>query len=198
MKIIGICGSPKRKHSSSLFALELAMLECERQGIATEVIELGKYKFSPCMDCGGCRDKLTCSQKDDFLNEILPKISDPDVKGFIFSSPVYFGGMTAQMKMLFDRAVALRRNGFLWENKVASAITIGGSRNGGQELTSMDIVKACMIHSMIIAPDASPTSHFGGNLWARHEGGVENDQMGIATAKNTGKKVVELVKKLNR
>jgi hypothetical protein len=61
----------------------------------------------------------------------------------------------------------------------------------------MDIVKNCLIHGMIVVPDAPPTSHFGGMLWSGIPDGIDRDEMGIKTAVNLGKKVAEIVKKLH-
>jgi len=185
-KILGICGSPNKEKSTTLFALKKSLEVCANEGFETELIELSRYSFSGCIDCGACKKKLTCSQKDDFKEQLIPILSDPDISGFIFASPVYFGGVTGQMKTFIDRAVIFRRNGFLFANKVAGALTVGRSRNGGQELASFDIVRAALIHGMVVVPDAAPTSHFGANLWSGHTEGIEGDTTGLDTAVNLG------------
>lgn len=197
MKIVGICGSPKKEGSTTLVGLKKAMAQIEEQGLDTEIIELSQYEMSGCDACGDCKKTGYCSINDEFSSKVFNILNDPDVKGFIFASPVYFGGVTSQMKTLIDRCVVFRRRGFDWENKVAGVLTIGNSRNGGQELTAMDLVAFALIHGMVVVPDASPTSHFGGILHAGCEGGVHNDEIGIQTAVNLGKKVAEITKKIN-
>lgn len=197
MKIIGICGSPKKKDSTTLFSLKKAMEECAAEGFETEIINLAEYTFNGCGDCGYCKEKLGCSQKDDFTTEILPKLNDPSIKGMILASPVYFGGVTSQMKAFMDRSVPFRRNGYMFADMVAGALTVGRSRNGGQELAAMDIVKNCMIQGMTVVPDGIPTSHFGANLWSGKPEGIETDEIGIQTAVNLGKRVAQTAKKLN-
>jgi multimeric flavodoxin WrbA len=122
-------------------------------------------------------------------------LKDPEISGIIFASPVYFGGVTGQMKSFIDRAVIFRRNGFLFADKVAGALTVGHSRNGGQELSTLDIVKAALIHGMVVVPDAAPTCHFGANLWSGHPNTIEGDDVGIATATNLGKNMARHAKK---
>ena len=178
-----------------MFALKKALDVCAGDGFDTDIIELSNYKFGGCIDCGACRKKLTCSQNDDFKEHLIPKLSDPEIAGIIFASPVYFGGITGQLKTFIDRAVIFRRNGFMFANKVAGALTVGHSRHGGQELSALDIVKAALIHGMVVVPDASPTSHFGGNLWSGHQGGIEEDEAGIATATNLGVNMARHAKK---
>lgn len=197
MKVIGICGSPKKEGSTTLIGLKKAINEVQKQGLESEIIELSKYKFFGCDACNNCKKTGFCSIDDDFTNKILPMLDNNDNKGFIFASPVYFGGVTSQMKAFIDRCVVFRRRGYEWENKVAGVITIGNSRNGGQELAAMDLVTFSMIHGMIVVPDASPTSHFGGIMHAGCDGGVTNDRIGLETSTNLGKKVGEITLKLN-
>ena len=192
MKIIGVSASPKKRISTTRFALEKALESVEKQGVETLHINLAEYAFNGCHDCGLCRSKLTCSQKDDYTEILLPLLSDPEVIGFIFATPVYFGGMSSQLKAFFDRTLPIRRNGFLWDKKVAGTITVGAARHGGQELAAFDIIKAALISGMTIVPDASPTSHFGGALWSKIEGGIEADELGILQAQNIGKRVAEV------
>lgn len=196
--ILGICGSPKKKGSTTLFALKKALSAAEKTGVKTRLLKLADYKFSGCIDCGGCRSKLECSLKDDFSLKIFPILRDPEIKGFIYASPVYFGGVTAQIKAFIDRCVLFRRNDFLFEDKVAGVLTVGKSRHGGQELAALDLIKNCLIQGMIVVPDASPTSHFGGLLWSGKPEGIEKDKMGIQTAHNLGKKVALTIKKLHK
>lgn len=196
MKIIGICGSPRKKDSTTLFGLQKALEACAKEGFETEIINLSEYTFGGCTDCDFCRSQLNCLLEDDYTTHILPKLTDNSIVAIIFASPVYFGGVTSQMKAFMDRSVLFRRNGFRWERMVAGALTVGRSRNGGQELAAMDIVKNCMIQGMTIVPDASPTSHFGANLWSGKPDGIETDEIGIQTAINLGKRVAQTAKKL--
>jgi multimeric flavodoxin WrbA len=196
--ILGICGSPKKKGSTTLFALKKALSAAEKTGVKTRLLKLADYNFSGCIDCGECMSKLECSLKDDFSLKIFPILMDPEIKGFIYASPVYFGGVTAQIKAFIDRCVLFRRNDFLFEDKVAGVLTVGKSRNGGQELAALDLIKNCLIQGMIVVPDASPTSHFGGLLWSGKPEGIEKDEMGIQTAHNMGKKVALTIKKLHK
>jgi multimeric flavodoxin WrbA len=198
MKVLGICGSPKKKNSTTMFALEKAMAAVKESGLESQILVLSQYTFSGCVDCGACRKQLDCSIDDDFKNSILPVLKDHEIKGMIYASPVYFGGVTWLMKAFLDRSLLFRRNDFKFEDRVAGVLTVGKSRHGGQELAAMDLVKNCLIHGMIVVPDGPPTSHFGGMLWSGIPDGIENDQMGIETAVNLGKKVAEIVKKMHQ
>ena len=197
MKVIGICGSPNGAESTSLFGLKTALAEVEAAGVETEIIALGEHTFGGCIDCGACRNKLCCSQDDDFTNKIIEKLDDPEIAGFIFSTPVYFGGITAQLKTFIDRAVIFRRNGFRFEDKVAGAISVGCFPHGGQGVGLVGLIQKCTGPGPIVVPEAAPTSHFGSALWSGHPEGIESDAEGMATAKNVGKKVAQVCLKLH-
>ncbi len=193
MKIIGISASP-RKNKSTLFLLNQCLDEAkqtaEKSGrdLSVEVIDLAPLKFGGCIACGYCQKGVQCSQEDDF-QPLIAKLSDPDLCGIIVATPVYMGCMSAQAKAFIDRSVLFRRNGFLFKNILGGAIAVGGSRNGGQELTVQAVHAGMMIHDMIIVGDGD---HFGGTAWGSHPDGYECDETGINTVKNLGRRMVEL------
>lgn len=198
MKIIAICGSP-RKHKTTQWALEqsLSAAREELPGLETELILLADKNISGCTSCGHCRNNFGCSIKDDFI-PIMEKLKDPLVKGILLGSPVYMGGMTAQLKAFLDRTVLFRRQGFRFKNLIGGALTIGGSRNGGQDLTLQNIHASMMIHDMIVVGDGFQTAHFGGAGWANVPGGLEEDPHSVDTFRNLGKRMAETIQLLKK
>lgn len=160
--------------------------------IGTEIIDLAGKKISGCIACDKCKKGLQCSIQDDF-QPILEKLDDPELAGLIISTPVYMGSMTSQVKAFIDRTVSFRRNGFLFRDKLGGVIAVGGSRNGGQELTVQAVHAGMMIHDMIIVGDGG---HFGGAAWGNFPEGYKKDQEGIATARNLGKRMAEVAVKM--
>ncbi len=199
LKILGISASP-RKEKSTHFLLEHCLEEIEEisaatgKPIATEIINLAGKKINGCIACDKCKKGVLCSQEDDF-QEIIPLLSDPALKGIILATPVYMGSMTSQAKAFLDRTVLFRRNGFLFKNLLGGVITVGGSRNGGQELTIQAAHAAMMIHDMIIVGDGL---HFGGTAWSNHPAGYESDETGIETARLTGKRMAEVARMMHQ
>ncbi|MBM9603702.1 flavodoxin family protein [Desulfopila inferna] len=193
MKILGISASPRRDKSSH-FLLQQCLDEIEKSSVVldapikTEIIDLSGLRISGCVACGKCNKGVLCSQDDDF-QQILPKLADPLLRGIVISTPVYMGSMTSQAKAFLDRTVLFRRNGFLLKNVLGSVLAVGGSRNGGQELTIQGVHAAMMIHDMIIIGDGD---HFGGIGWSNHPEGYEHDEVGIKTAHKTGKRMAEV------
>ncbi len=87
--------------------------------------------------------------KDDFIN----------AAGIIAGSPVYFGGMAAELKAVFDKFVSTRKN---MENKVGAAFTTSKYHTGGKETTMMSIIQCMLIYGMIIVGDPiSASGHYG-------------------------------------
>ena len=198
MKIIGISASP-RKNKSTYFLLEQCLhevkytAESSEKNIEVELIDLAPLKFHGCISCDKCKKGVLCSQQDDYQS-LIPKLADPEVIGIIVATPVYMGCMSSQAKAFLDRTVLFRRNGFMFKNKIGGVIAVGGSRNGGQELTIQAVHAAMMIHDMIIVGDGD---HFGGAAWGNHPDGYQGDTTGIATAKNLGRRMGEIARMMH-
>ena len=77
--------------------------------------------------------------------------------GIIMGSPVYYGTMAAELKKLIDDSVA--HHGKL-AGKVGGAFASSANVGGGNETTVMDIVKALLIHGMVV-PGSAAGDHYG-------------------------------------
>ena len=77
--------------------------------------------------------------------------------GIIMGSPTYYGTMAAPCKQLIDESV--KHHGKL-AGKVGGAFSSSGGPGGGNETTVLDIVKALMIHGMIVKGEPSG-DHYG-------------------------------------
>ncbi|MDH3393736.1 MAG: flavodoxin family protein, partial [Desulfobulbaceae bacterium] len=178
----------------SRFLLEQCLDEAKRaaqdagQNLEVELVELAGLNVNGCIACDACKKGVLCSQEDDY-QPLIGKLADPEVVGIILATPVYMGCMSSQAKAFLDRTVLFRRNGFMFRNKLGGAISVGGSRNGGQELTIQAVHAAMMIHDMIIVGDGD---HFGGAAWGNHPDGFQADTVGIATARNLGRRMAEV------
>ena len=100
------------------------------------------------------------------------------------------------MKIFMDRSRPLRID-FKLKDKVAGAISVGASRNGGQETTISAMHEFLLIHDAIIVGDGAPLAHYGGTGVGGVVGDSEQDEHGIETSINMGKRVAELAIKLN-
>lgn len=109
-----------------------------------------------------------------------------DADGVIFGSPVYYGAMAAPLKELFDKSVCHHQK---LTGKVAAAFTSSGAVHGGNETTIMGILKACLIHGMVVQGRA------GGD----HYGAVsvgKPDATTLADCQDLGRRAAELTARL--
>lgn len=191
-KILGISGSPRNGNTS--FLVKEALKAAEEEGVETEFISLMDKELNPCLACDICKTEGECVINDD-INDILNKMEESD--GIIIGSPVYFGGVSSQVKMLIDRSRPLRR-GFKLGNKIGGAISVGASRNGGQETTIRQIHDFMLIHSMVVVGDDGPTAHYGGTGVGGGVDDCKEDEHGINTSRNLGKKMAKLIKMIKK
>ena len=85
----------------------------------------------------------------------VDELLKPD--GIIIGSPTYYGTMAAEIKKYIDDSV--KYHGKL-VGKVGGAFASSGGLAGGNETTVLDIVKALLIHGMII-PGNVEGDHYG-------------------------------------
>lgn len=103
MKVLGIMGSPRIKGNTDLL-LDEALRGAQSQQAEIEKVVVDKLKIAPCREYYGCLRDGNCVIRDD-MDEIYPKIVNADV--IIVASPMFFYGLTAQVKALVDRCQAL-------------------------------------------------------------------------------------------
>ncbi len=191
VKIIGIIGSP-RKGSNTEIYIKKALESAENAGADTEIINLATAEIEPCIACDICKSTGECAIYDD-MRDISSKLQE--AQGIIIGSPVYFGNVTSQVKVFMDRSRPLRID-FKLKDKVAGAISVGASRNGGQETTITAIHQFLLIQDTIIVGDGAPMAHYGGAGVSGAAGDASDDIMGLETSANLGKRVAELANKL--
>ena len=188
--IIGLVGSPRHGNTKAL--VEAALSEAEAAGLTTELVHLGRMSIAPCKACDRCQKEDRCMEEDDF-QKVAAKLDG--AQGVVMGSPVYFGGVSAQLKAFMDRTRYLRRKELL-KDVVGGAIAVGAARNGGQETTIQQIHNFFFIQGMIVVSD-EVTSHYGGTGCAKKKGEVEGDKEGLETSRNLGRHVASVVKKLS-
>ena len=96
MKIVIINGSARK--GNTLTAIQ-AFTEGAAEGNEVEIIAPEKLTIAPCKGCGVCQCSKGCVDQDD-TNPTIDKIVAADV--IVFATPVYWWGMSAQMKLIID------------------------------------------------------------------------------------------------
>ncbi|MBM3173063.1 MAG: flavodoxin family protein [Chloroflexi bacterium] len=103
MKIIGICGSPRKGNTE--WMLRTLMEEAAKYGAEVELLLLRKMDVRTCRGCltceeGGKERKGICKIKDD-MTETYPKLLSADA--ILLATPGYFEMLSGLLKNFLDR-----------------------------------------------------------------------------------------------
>lgn len=121
MKVLGIMGSPRIRSNTDLL-LDEVLKGAQSQGAEVEKIVVDKLNISPCKEYLGCYKDGNCVIRDD-MDDIYPKLVDADV--VVVASPMFFYGLSAQLKALVDRCQAL------WARSYVLKQSLQGSERKG-------------------------------------------------------------------
>jgi len=169
--------------------LKTVLDEMEKRGIESELIQAGGRDIHGCIACGVCRKSAVphCAFDDDIINKALKKIAEADA--LILGSPVYFGGLTAQMKAFIDRVGYASRPHHLLKGKVCASVAV--ARRNGALVAFNSMNNLFTISEGIIV---------GSSYWnqgvGREAGEVANDTEGIQTMVTLGQNIADVLMKL--
>lgn len=102
MKIVVLEGSPNRQGSSNMLADSFKQ-GAEEAGHIVEIVDAAHSNIHPCTGCIHCGYEGPCVQKDD-MKIIRPQILNADM--LVFVTPLYYYGISSQLKILIDRFCA--------------------------------------------------------------------------------------------
>ena len=123
MKIAVLTGSPQKHGSSNLLAGQF-IKGAEEAGSRVSVIDTAQANVHPCTGCIRCGYGGQCAQNDDMGSEkgamsgIKAEILGADM--VVFVTPLYYYGMSAQLKTVIDRFCAF--NGEIQRKRMKSAL----------------------------------------------------------------------------
>jgi len=129
MKVLGINGSP-RKGGNTDILLNNTLKGAQNKGARVEKIVLNDLKFSPCQECENMPSDRFCIIEDD-MQAVYRKIEESDA--IILTSPIFFGSLSAQTKMMIDRfqcvwrAKSILRKQVFEKRKIGVFISVEGS-----------------------------------------------------------------------
>jgi len=189
MKVLGIYGSP-RKGGNSDALLDKALEGASSAGAAVSRVYARDLKMSGCIECGGCDRTGKCVVEDD-MQTVYPLLDEAQV--IFISSPIFFYGVTAQVKALIDRGQAL------WARKMLSrsSADAGDTRDRKGYLIAVGATRGQNLFegSQLTARyffDALSMSYHGGIFFRRLEkktAALENPES-LQEAFNLGRKAV--------
>lgn len=108
-KIVILVGSMRKGGNTDLLASSFAKGASINNDV--EIVSVANNKVNPCIGCNSCftRESSKCFQDDDMV-QIYEKLKIADI--LVIASPVYFYGISAELKAIIDRLHTPMRNEF--------------------------------------------------------------------------------------
>ena len=195
MLVVGICGSPREQATEHVLKEALRMLG--ELGFETRFFTVRGKRIGFCTHCDFCLEHKECVFKDD-MQEVYALLKEAD--GLVFATPVYNGGVSAQIKAVMDRcraAVAGDRNFFRF--KVGMGIALGGDRVGGQEAALTQIFTFFVLNGVVPVSGGFFGANLGATFWTKDTlEGVKRDDEGFRSLRKTVKKFGVFLKRYGR
>lgn len=210
MLVLGICGSPKKEKSNTRFLLQKALEAASdilsdglTKTATTLLLDVSEFEIRHCTGCDSCVRKKPCPESE---HDNMPKIEEKMklADGIIIAAPSYFTSVPGVLKDLIDRSRPMKMLDHQLKDKVFGAITYAGLRYGGQEPIIEALHRYALGHGMIVVGAVgSPVKdgNFGAGSLQTDEGSWRfsaKDQLAIDGSMQLGRRVAEVVKKLNR
>jgi len=189
MKVTAFNGSPRAEGNTAALLRHLCE-ELNREGVDTEVVQVGGKRIHGCMACFKCFDNLDrhCSVTNDIVNPCIDKMLASD--GIVLASPTYFANITAEMKALIDRAgMTAKANDEMFRRKVGAAVVAVRRAGAIHAFNSMN-------HFFLISQMIVPGSSYWNLGIGLEPGDVNRDEEGIRTMKTLGSNMAWALKKL--
>ena len=143
MKVLLINGSPKKDGNTASMLKEMVAV-FEKEGIETEIIQVGGKDLHGCIACGKCRQLGHCVFND-IVAETAQKLAQAD--GMVIGSPVYYGSANGTLVSFLDRL--FYSNTADLRMKVGAAVAV--ARRGGVTATFDQLNKYFTISGMPVA-----------------------------------------------
>lgn len=184
MKVLLINGSSNKK-GCTYTALNEVATTLEKEGIETEILQIGNASLRDCCGCLACKTKTIgkCVFKDDIVNEIIEKAESFD--GFVFGTPVYYAHPTGRILSLLDRVFFAGGSSFAYK---PGAAVVSARRAG--TTASFDVMnKYFTINNMPVV-----SSQYWNNVHGYIAEDVQKDLEGLQTMRTLGRNMAWLLK----
>ena len=180
-KVLLLNGSP-HTHGCTATALAEMISVFEKEGIETEIIQVGNKEIRGCISCGTCESKGKCVF-DDLVNEVAPKFEEAD--GLVVGSPVYYGSPNGNLLSFLDRL--FYSTSFSKHMKVGAAVV--SCRRGGNTASFDVLNKYFTISSMPVA-----SSTYWNQVHGFSAEDVKKDLEGLQTMRNLARNMSFMIK----
>lgn len=186
-KVLLFNGSPI-KEGNTWIALSEVAKTLEKEGIQTEILQLGNKPVRGCIACQTCKTKGNgvCVFDDDMCNELCRKAGEAD--GFVFGSPVYWGQPNGALLAIIQRALYANSQNFAYKPFANVAVC----RRGGATATFSAMN---MAFQMVNMPQV--TSQYWNIVYGRAPGEAALDIEGLQTMRTLAQNMTWMLKSFN-
>lgn len=181
MKVILVNGSPHAK-GCTYTALKEVADTLQKNGIETEIFQLGTKPISGCLACGKCFTTGKCII-DDCVNEFLDKV--PGADGFVFGTPVHYAAASGQLTSFLHRVFYGKSR--IFKGKVGAAVV--SCRRGGAATAFDQVNKYFTISGMPVV-----SSQYWNQVHGSTPEEVIQDEEGMQTMRTLGNNMAWLLK----
>lgn len=186
MKVVLINGSPHRKGNTFIALSEVAGA-LEKEGVQTEIIQLGIKAVQGCIACNKCAELGHCVFQDTLYNQVREALQEAD--GIVVGSPVYYAGPNGALCALLDRVFYSCSE--LLAYKAGASVAV--CRRGGASATFDRLNKYFTILNMPVV-----SSQYWNSIHGMRPGEATEDAEGIQTMRMLGRNMAWLLKGVKR
>ena len=185
MKVLLVNGSP-HKNGCTFTALTAVADALRAEDIGTDIFWTGNKPLSGCVACKSCIKMKVCVFHDK-VNEFLDIAGNYD--GFVFGTPVHWGGATGAITSFLDRAFYADLNGGGNRFLLKPAAAVMSARRAGTTATWDQLNKYFGLMQMPIV-----TSRYWNMVHGATPEQVQQDLEGIQTMRILGKNMAFFLK----
>ena len=186
MKVVLINGSPHRKGNTFIALSEVAGA-LEKEGVQTEIIQLGIKAVQGCIACNKCAELGHCVFQDTLYNQVREALLEAD--GIVVGSPVYYAGPNGALCALLDRVFYSCSE--LLAYKAGASVAV--CRRGGASATFDRLNKYFTILNMPVV-----SSQYWNSVHGMRPGEATEDAEGLQTMRMLGRNMAWLLKGVKR
>ena len=170
MKVLILNGSPRKGNTVTAVNALKAGMDTAGKFEIKEIIA-NNVEVSPCIACLACNCNSRCVFEDD-TNDIMDAIEEADA--VVFATPVYWWGVTSQLKLIIDKMYCCFENLDI-QNKKVGGIVIGEAEQDDPQYriipTQFECISDCLGGDMVFAQ--TYTAGEPGDLAADGDAGKE-------------------------
>ena len=183
MKVLLINGSPRR-NGCTFTALSEVEKTLHREGIETELVQLGAKAVQGCIACGRCKTLGRCVF-DDLVNETAPKLEAAD--GLVVGSPVYYASANGSLIAFLDRLFYSTP----FDKTMKAGAAVLSCRRGGASASFDELNKYFTISGMPVV-----SSQYWNSVHGNTPEEVGQDLEGLQIMRTLGRTMAFLVKSI--